>query len=90
MSCYFIAVYQDAFNLIDKDADGSISKDNLGAVMKALGEEVTDQQLQDLINEVDADGTIFIVDWSVLGNSNNVTTDNGRKFTNCTRWFLKR
>ena len=62
MSCYFIAVYQDAFNLIDKDADGSISKDNLGAVMKALGEEVTDQQLQDLINEVDADGTIFIVD----------------------------
>ena len=58
---FFFEVYQDAFNLIDKDGDGSISKDNLGAVMMAMGEEVDDQQLQDLINEVDADGMPFLV-----------------------------
>ena len=58
---FFVKVYQDAFNLIDKDGDGSISKDNLGAVMMAMGEEVDDQQLQDLINEVDADGMPFLV-----------------------------
>ena len=29
--------------------------------MRAMGEEVDDQQLQDLINEVDADGMTFCV-----------------------------
>ena len=49
-------MYKDAFSFFDKDGDGSISKDKLGMVMRAMGEEPTDQSLQEMINEVDADG----------------------------------
>ena len=47
---------KEAFSLFDKDGDGTISTKELGTVMRSLGQNPTSQELQDMINEVDADG----------------------------------
>jgi calmodulin len=51
-----IAEFKEAFKLFDKDDNGSISTQELGTVMKNLGQNPTEGELQDMINEVDADG----------------------------------
>eukprot|EP01056_Protomagalhaensia_sp_Gyna25_P002816 Protomagalhaensia_sp_Gyna_25__2815@NODE_262_length_4139_cov_252_860488_g203_i0_p3_GENE_NODE_262_length_4139_cov_252_860488_g203_i0NODE_262_length_4139_cov_252_860488_g203_i0_p3_ORF_typecomplete_len154_score45_84EFhand_7/PF13499_6/3_8e22EFhand_7/PF13499_6/2_5e13EFhand_6/PF13405_6/3_3e11EFhand_6/PF13405_6/0_00055EFhand_6/PF13405_6/6_3e10EFhand_1/PF00036_32/4_1e09EFhand_1/PF00036_32/1_8e08EFhand_1/PF00036_32/1_1e08EFhand_1/PF00036_32/8_9e02EFhand_8/PF13833_6/0_00023EFhand_8/PF13833_6/1e15EFhand_8/P len=51
-----IADFKEAFNLFDKDGDGLITAEELGIVMKNLGQNPTDGELQDMLNEVDADG----------------------------------
>ena len=50
---------KEAFSLFDKDGDGTITTKELGTVMRSLGQNPTEAELQDMINEVDADnGTI--------------------------------
>jgi len=51
-----IAEFREAFSLFDKDGDGTITKYELGVVMKSLGQDLTESQLQDMINEVDENG----------------------------------
>lgn len=48
--------YREAFDLFDKDGNGSIDTKELGTVMKSLQMKPTDAELKDMINEVDADG----------------------------------
>jgi Ca2+-binding EF-hand superfamily protein len=47
---------QEAFSLFDKDGSGTISNEELEVVMKSLGQNPTDEELQKMIREVDADG----------------------------------
>ncbi|PWA34446.1 EF-hand domain [Artemisia annua] len=51
---------KEAFSLFDKDGDGCITTKELGTVMRSLGQNPTEAELQDMNNEVDADqnGTI--------------------------------
>ena len=51
-----IAEFKEAFALFDKDGDGTITTKELGTVMRSLGQNPTEAELRDLINEVDADG----------------------------------
>ncbi|CDW53538.1 Calmodulin [Trichuris trichiura] len=51
-----IAEFQEAFNLFDKDGDGKITSQELGVVMRSLGQRPTESELRDMVNEVDEDG----------------------------------
>jgi len=51
-----ISEFKEAFSLFDKDGDGTITTRELGTVMRSLGQNPTEAELQDMINEVDADG----------------------------------
>ena len=47
---------QRAFQVFDTDADGFISIDELKAVLKNLGESLTEEEIQSMIEEADSDG----------------------------------
>merc|ERR1712166_254283 len=51
-----ITEFKEAFSLFDKDGDGTITTKELGTVMRSLGQNPTQAELQNMINEVDADG----------------------------------
>ena len=49
-----ITEFQEAFSLFDKDVNGTIATKELGTVLRSLGQNPTEVELQDMINEVDA------------------------------------
>lgn len=51
--------FREAFRLFDKDGDGSITKEELGRVMRSLGQFARTEELQQMLQEVDVDGKIF-------------------------------
>lgn len=55
-----ISAFKEAFSLFDKDSDGKITTKELGVVMRSLGQNPSESELSDMINEVDVDrdGTI--------------------------------
>lgn len=52
-----IEEFREAFALFDKDGDGCITTSELGTVMRSLGQDPSEEDLQDMINEVDVDGS---------------------------------
>ncbi|XP_023236518.1 calmodulin-like isoform X3 [Centruroides sculpturatus] len=52
-----IAEFREAFSLFDKDGDGHITTEELGTVMRSLGQTPTQAELHDMIKEVDTDGS---------------------------------
>lgn len=48
--------FREAFSLFDKDGDGSITQEELGRVMRSLGQFAREEELQDMLREVDIDG----------------------------------
>lgn len=56
MSADMIEEFRDAFELFDKDGDGFVTAVELGTVMRSLGLEPTDEELDDLVREIDEDG----------------------------------
>jgi len=48
--------YKDAFSLFDRDENGIITTRELGSIMRSLGFNPTEEELQTMINEVDYDG----------------------------------
>ena len=50
-----VAEFKEVFSLFDRDQDGSITSKELETVMRSLGQNPTEHELQDLINDVDSD-----------------------------------
>lgn len=48
--------FREAFMLFDKDGDGSITKEELGRVMRSLGQFAREEELQQMLHDVDIDG----------------------------------
>lgn len=48
--------FKEAFDLFDRDNDGIITTKELGTLMRTLGHNPTDQELDDMVNEVDTSG----------------------------------
>ena len=51
-----MAELYEAFSLFDKDGGQTITLKELGTVIRSLGQNPTDEELMDMIDEVDADG----------------------------------
>lgn len=55
---FFFTDYWDAFQYFDKDNSGFITTKELGNLMRSLGENPTEKELQSIINAVDMDGKV--------------------------------
>lgn len=53
---FYVVEYQEAFNLYDKDKDGIIATQKLGRVLRAMGLNPTELEIQEMIDEVDSEG----------------------------------
>lgn len=51
-----VAEFREAFRLFDKDGDGSITKEELGRVMRSLGQFARAEELRTMLQEIDIDG----------------------------------
>ncbi|GAM37849.1 calmodulin [Talaromyces pinophilus] len=52
-----IARFREAFAVFDKDGNGEITAEELKEVMRSLGQNPTEAELQDIVNELDVDHT---------------------------------
>lgn len=52
-----IAEFKEAFLIFDKDGDGSISVKEIGTVMRSLGQNPSDDELKNIVDEIDQDGS---------------------------------
>jgi calmodulin len=54
---------RQAFNAFDKDNSGMIDAEELGGVLRTLGQDVTDDEVQDMMNLADGDRSGHIDFW---------------------------
>ena len=52
-----LAEWRTIFNLFDVDGDESITCEELGVVLRSMGQNPSDQELKEMINEMDEDGS---------------------------------
>jgi len=55
-----LSSFKSAFDMFDKNADGTISTKELHAAMRRAGQNPTEAEVQDMINEVDVDGSGYL------------------------------
>ena len=51
-----VAEFKAAFNLFDKDGDGTVTTKEIGAVLRKMGQDPTEDELRQMIHDVDSDG----------------------------------
>ena len=55
---YTVPEMREAFNIFDKDNNGRINTQELGTVMRSLGQNPTQKEIDDMIKGADKDGTV--------------------------------
>ena len=48
--------FKEAFDMFDKNSDERITLEELGSLMRSLGQNPTEKELQDMMTAVDIDG----------------------------------
>ena len=51
------------FQLVDSDGGGSIGRDEVLDLMRLVGYQCTEEEVDDMISEIDEDGNIVEQDW---------------------------
>jgi calmodulin len=51
-----LAEFKEFFSLFDKNGNGYITINELGPVMRSLGQNPSQQELDEMVLEIDADG----------------------------------
>ncbi|VUZ39047.1 unnamed protein product, partial [Hymenolepis diminuta] len=84
-----IAELREAFSLLDKDGDGSITTKELGTFMRSLGQNPTEAELKAMINEGDMDvsGTIDFPEFLTLMTRKMKETDEEEEMNETFRVF---
>ena len=54
--CFSLSEFKETFNLFDEDGSGSVTTEELGTVMRKLGQNPSKSELDEMIQEVDSDG----------------------------------
>merc|ERR1712156_12951 len=57
LSCEQIKKYKAAFNKFDSDKDGVINGKELGKILRYIGQNPTEAEVQEMIEDADKDGT---------------------------------
>lgn len=88
---YKLKEFREAFDLFDKNKDGSITAKELSNVMKSLNHHATDQEVQEMIAEVDTDGNgrVDFEEFVSLMNRRTKETDTEEEVINAFRVFDK-
>ena len=83
--------YQDAFEMFDKDKDGAITARELGNMMRSIGQNPTDEEVNAMIKEVDlnSDGKIELDEFITLMARNSPDTQTEDEVINAFRVFDK-
>lgn len=63
--------FKASFSLFDRDGDGKVSKDELRTAMRSLGQNPTEDDLDEIMNEVDKDGKIFSTNLAPISHCHN-------------------
>ncbi|XP_031243434.1 calmodulin-like [Mastomys coucha] len=86
-----IAEFKEAFSLFDKDRDGTITTKELGIVMRSLGQNPTEVELQDMVKEVDLDsnGTVDFPEFLTMMARKLKDTDSEEEIREAFRVFYK-
>lgn len=83
--------YKEAFNNFDIDGNGSIDEGELGVVMRSLGYSPTNQQLKDMMQKVDTDGSggISFEEFVAMMQLGEVETDFEKEIKEAFKFFDK-
>ena len=83
--------YKDAFEMFDKDKDGAITARELGNMMRSIGQNPTDEEVNAMIKEVDlnSDGKIELDEFITLMARNSPDTQTEDEVINAFRVFDK-
>lgn len=57
---------RECFDMFDIDQDGRISADEIATMTRALGQNPTDAEIMDMIEEVDKDGEIWVFQTTLI------------------------
>jgi len=81
--------FKEAFALFDKDGSGDISADELGTVMRALGQKPSEAEVLQMIADVDenGDGTIDFDEFTTLMQMQMTVTEHAENLTSAFKVF---
>lgn len=86
-----ISEFKEAFSMFDKEGDGTITTQDLGTVMRCLGRNPTEEDIQDMIREVDPErkGHLDFPDFLVLMAKGVATAETKEELLEAFRTFDK-